>query len=95
VDERHGADLRPCLTDAPARGRLRLIGGHSGALDQAGAESGRTSYQRFRIEGRNGLLVVIVQLARVLLPHLLQLTLIFLSVTALVLVLSDVANAVR
>jgi hypothetical protein len=36
-----------------------------------------------------------VQLARVLLPHLVQLMVVFLSVTALTLVLSDVANAVR
>lgn len=54
-----------------------------------------TGYQRVRVEGRNGLVVVIVQLARLLLPHLVQLTLIFLSVTALTLVLADVANAVH
>jgi hypothetical protein len=45
--------------------------------------------------GSKWLVAVIVQLARVLLPHLVQLMVIFLSVTALTLVLADVANAVR
>ena len=38
---------------------------------------------------------VIVQLAQVLLPFLVQLLLVFLSVLALTLVLADVANALR